>query len=66
MKLQNKNKSDEIDDISNWLISNFKKLKGKPLSVEVNQSGKINFIETSVKLNDAELKKITDKYPELQ
>ena len=62
MKLQNKNKSDEIDDISNWLISNFKKLKGKPLSVEVNQSGKINFIETSVKLNDAELKKITDKY----
>ena len=65
MKIENKNKLDDIDNISKWLIKTFPKVKGKPLSIEVNSKGKINFIESSV-LTDKDKIKIQEKFPELK
>ena len=65
MKIENKNKLDDIDNISKWLIKTFPKVKGKPLSIEVNSKGKINFIESSV-LTDKDKIKIQEKYSELK
>lgn len=65
MKIQNKNKTDDLDSISKWLLATFPKLKNKPLSIEVNQLGKVNSIETPVNLTIGDMNKIIDKFPEL-
>ena len=65
MIIENKNKLDDIDNISKWLIKTFPKVKGKPLSIEVNSKGKINFIET-INLTAVEKAKIQEKFPELK
>jgi len=64
MKIENKNKLDDIDNISKWLLKTFPKLKGKPMSIEVNAQGKVNHIEVD-NLTNAEINKIKNKYPEL-
>ena len=66
MKIENSNKCDNpLDDCSKWLIKTFPKLKGKPMSIEVNAQGKINHIEVDYDLSKNDIKKIKDKYPEL-
>ncbi len=65
MKLENKSKSDDLNDIAKWLLDTFPKIKGKPMTVEVNQNGKINFIEIGYNLTIGDMKRITDKFPEL-
>jgi len=65
MKLENKSKLDDIDNISTWLISNFPKIKDKPISIEVNAQGKVNHIEIGYDLSKNDIKKIKEKYPEL-
>tara|TARA_Y100001951_G_C11108249_1_gene165958 strand:- start:209 stop:424 length:216 start_codon:yes stop_codon:yes gene_type:complete len=67
MKLNNSEKcANPLDDCEIWLLKTFPKLKNKPLSIEVNQNGKINFIESPVNLTIGDMNKITDKYPELK
>jgi len=64
MKLENKNKLNDIDSISNWLIKTFPKLRGRPMSLEINSQGKINFLDIP-DLTLADKKIISKKYPEL-
>jgi len=67
MKLNNSEKcANPLDDCAKWLLETFPKLKNKPLSIEVNQLGKINFIESPVNLTIGDMKRITAKYTELK
>jgi len=66
MKIENSNKCDNpLDDCTKWVLETFPKVKGKPLSIEVNSEGKINFIESSVP-TDKDKIKIQKKYSELK
>ena len=65
MRLENKNKTDGLDDVIKWLIKSFPKIKGKPMSIEVNAQGKVNHIEIDYDLSKNDIKKIKEKYPEL-
>ena len=67
IKLNNSEKcANPLDDCAKWLLETFPKLKNKPLSIEMNQNGKINFIESSVNLTIGDMNKIKDKFPELK
>ena len=66
MKLENKSKSDDLNNITEWLLDTFPKIKGKPMTVEINQHGKLNKIEIGYNLTIGDMKRITDKYPELK
>ena len=65
MRLENKNKTDDLDDVIKWLIKSFPKIKDNPMSIEVNAQGKVNHIEIDYDLSKNDIKKIKEKYPEL-
>jgi|TARA_R110002020_G_scaffold233693_1_gene445491 hypothetical protein len=49
-----------------WLQNNISGIKNKPVSVSLNRDGTINEIDIGKSLTNAEKKKITDKFPELE
>ena len=65
-KYENKNKMEDSGDVIKWLQNNIIGIEDLSIMVSMNRDGTIREIEIGKKLNNADKKKITDKFKELE
>lgn len=64
-KYENKNEMEDSANVIKWLQNNIIGIKDLSIMVSMNRDGTISEIEIGKKLNNADKKKITDKFSEL-